>query len=289
MSSSAASVLVGLLGRRGGRFVDRRRRRRGRRFGRGPVGEGQRAERGRDPGAIRREVGEHAERRPDGRDRDEIRGGHLLVDVLPGRLHRALHVLGLHRADVEDQRDQPPAGHHVGRHRRRAAAAGSGFAARRPVGAARPRVLGHLRLDTRQQVGRLERRQRLLRDLLEGEAAIVCGRPSSRISKSAAVKPRTTAPDLSRTMTSTETTLRLRAEHRPLLGAAVPTAGSGEHGDGGDGSTAAATHRITVQAHRVVCRRRQNRNLTLSCIDRIGRTESTWPKVGELTTVSMPA
>ncbi len=39
--------------------------------------------------------------------------------------------------------------------------------------------------------------------------AIVCGRPSSRISKSAAVRPRTTAPDLSRTMTSTETTLRL--------------------------------------------------------------------------------
>ena len=33
-----------------------------------------------------------------------------------------------------------------------------------------------------------------------------CGFPSSRISKSAALSPRTTAPDLSRTMTSTETT-----------------------------------------------------------------------------------
>ena len=35
-----------------------------------------------------------------------------------------------------------------------------------------------------------------------------CGRPSSRISKSAAVSPRTTAPALSRTMTSTEMTSR---------------------------------------------------------------------------------
>ena len=111
--------------------------------------------------------------------------------------------------------------------------------------------------------------------------AIVCGRPSSRISKSAAVKPRTTAPDLSRTMTSTETTLRFERNTGRCC-APGPDAVDERARRGDDGA-----RRIGVSDATEVTA--QYRNLTLSVIERIGRTERTWPKVGELTTVSMPA
>ena len=88
---------------------------------------------------------------------------------------------------------------------RRGAAAGSALRGGRPR--RRGRVLGHLRLDARQQVRRLERRQGLLRDLLEGEAV---DRLRLAVLGDLEVGGRQTAHDRagpSRTMTSTETTL----------------------------------------------------------------------------------
>ena len=58
------------------------------------------------------------------------------------------------------------------------AAAGSGFDGRRPGG--RAGVLGHPRLDTRQQVRRRERRRALSEISSKVKLSTVCGRPSSR-------------------------------------------------------------------------------------------------------------
>ena len=51
------------------------------------------------------------QRRGERRDRDEVGGRQLLVDVVVRRVHRALHLFRLHRAQVEEQHDEPAAVH----------------------------------------------------------------------------------------------------------------------------------------------------------------------------------
>ena len=118
-------------------------------------------------------------------------GAHLLVDVLLRRVDRALHVLGLHRADVEEQRDQPTAGQHSD-----VIVAAAGVAAR-PAAERDGRVCScKSGLDAGEQVRRLDVAGALSLISSKLKLRISCGRPSSRTSKSAAVSPRTTAPAL---------------------------------------------------------------------------------------------
>ena len=113
--------------------------------------------------ALAGEVGQHVERRADRGDRDEIGGAHLLLDELARRVDRALHVLRLHRADVEQQHDQPASGQRLGRHRRRRAADRRGPAIRGPAAAI-------FASTPPSSVGRTgEPRRGLSRDLLEAE------------------------------------------------------------------------------------------------------------------------
>ena len=57
--------------------------------------------------AIAGEIRHDFERRVDRRDGHEIRIAHLVVNVVSGRSCRAIELLGLHRAEIEQQHDQP--------------------------------------------------------------------------------------------------------------------------------------------------------------------------------------
>ena len=78
-------------------------------------------------------------------------GDHLLADVLARGVDRALHVFRLHRADVEEQHDQPAAGQRLATSSARAAGASGAGGGR--AGA----VVLHLVFDAGQQLGRLRR------------------------------------------------------------------------------------------------------------------------------------
>src|SRR6185436_17318537 len=79
----------------------------------------QRRQRRRDLRLVGGEVGQDVELRADRRDRDLVGRRHVLVHERRGRVHRALHVFGLNRGDVEQQDDQPAPGQLLGGHRLR--------------------------------------------------------------------------------------------------------------------------------------------------------------------------
>ena len=58
---------------------------------------------------VGREVGEHVERRVDRGHGDEVRARHLVVHVVHGGLPGAVELVGLHRAQIEEQHDQTAA------------------------------------------------------------------------------------------------------------------------------------------------------------------------------------
>src|SRR6185312_13973192 len=95
----------------GGRGVGRRGRRR-RAFL-----VAQRRQRRRDLRLVGGEVGQDVELRADRRDSDHVGRRHVLVHERRCRVHRALHVFGLHRGDVEEQDDESTSRKLLGSHR----------------------------------------------------------------------------------------------------------------------------------------------------------------------------
>ena len=90
--------VVGLVGSRGA-GIDRRERR--------PLGGRERCQHGVHLLLAAREVAEDLQARSNRSHRHQVRRGHLLVHPLQSRIGGLLHVLRLHRAGVEHQREQP--------------------------------------------------------------------------------------------------------------------------------------------------------------------------------------
>ena len=72
------------------------------------VDAGELVERGGQRFAVGGEILDHLQRRPDRGDRAQVGRRQLLLDVVVAGSHGALEFLGLHRARVEQQHDQPP-------------------------------------------------------------------------------------------------------------------------------------------------------------------------------------
>ena len=207
---------------------------------------------------------------------------------------RPLHVLGLHRADVEEQHDQAAAGQRP--------SDGIGFVVSRRPRAAGGRAAGigcgrcGPSVSTRLDVGRADRapcRRRACRSISSKvNVRICCGLPSSVTSKSCGLEP---ADDVARPVADDDVDgderraadgaerpapvccRRLQARRRRRLKAVTVIATS---------RPSRATS-CNLQAHRVFMSEPEP-EVELQR-DRIGRTDVTWPNVGELTFVSIAA
>ncbi len=245
--------------------------------------------------AVRGEILDDLQRRGERRDRDEIGGRQFLVQVVVRRVHRALHFFRLHRAQVEEQHDEAAAVHvDLGGRR---GVRGTPLGCRLGVGSRSvraPRAISFCgtvrRRQDRPEAGASAAGEGLSSSS-KSKLVTVCGLSSSEMLKSSRVRPRTTAPFLSRTTTLTRTSSV--PERNTVAGCCgVCAAGATEK---------AATRRRNrrerkdrrettihfLRAQRsprfLPCRGHQNLNLNSSCTCRIGLTDVTWPNVGELT------
>ena len=211
------------------------------------------------------------------------------------RVDRALHVLRLHRADVEQQHDQPASGQRLGRQRRRRAA-GRGRAA---PAVARRRLRLQPRLDAGQQVAPSRSRPAPCRVI--SSKVNVCDLLRPAVLAELEVGGGQAAHDRRRRVADDDVDgdeLAAAAEDRALLAPGCcgrwrrGAASASDRDSNAEHASEIATRlrrasamRRTLDGSLIACT--QNRNRRLSCAERIGRTESTWPKVGEFTTVSI--